>query len=68
MAKTYDYKKIQEMRSMLMEEIKSTFYTSTVDVLMLVEQRLQSAIMAGLLDEDIKDEVLDKRVVDEKNG
>lgn len=62
----YNYKKIQEMRSMLMEEMKQTFPTLTVEVLMLVEQRLQSAIMAGLLDVDIKEEVADTRVKDKE--
>lgn len=65
--KEYNYKKIQEMRSMLIEEIKATFSIITVEVLALVEQRLQSAIMAGLLDSDIKQEVPDERVVDKQN-
>jgi hypothetical protein len=61
---TYNYKKVQEMRSMLLEEIKQIFPNPTVDVYMLVEERLQTAIMAGLFDKDIKDEVPDKRIKD----
>jgi len=57
----YTYKKIQEMRSMLIEEIKQVFPTITCDVLILVEHRVQTAIMSGLFDKDIKDEVPDKR-------
>jgi len=64
--KEYNYKKIQEMRAMLLEEVKEIFPTQTVEVHMLVEQRLQSAIMAGLLDADIKEEVTDTRIKDKE--
>lgn len=53
----YDYKKIQEMRERLVEEVKQIFPTVTVEVYKLVEMRLQTAIMAGLLNEDIKEEI-----------
>lgn len=54
--KEYNYKKLQEMRALLIEEIKESFPTITVEVLMLVETRLHSAIMAGLFEDDIKKE------------
>lgn len=60
----YNYKKIQEMRAMLTEEVKLSFPTINAEILLLVEERLQTAIMAGLLDGDIKEEVDDTRVVD----
>lgn len=52
------------MRALLTEEVKQFFPTITCEVLLLVEQRLQSAIMAGLFDEEIKEEVDDTRVID----
>mgnify|MGYP003647380677 CR=1 FL=1 len=60
----YDYKKIQEMRSMLFEEIKTRFGILNVDHHMLVEQMLQTCVMAGLFDSDIKKEVRDNRIKD----
>ena len=64
MSINYTYKKIQEMRAILIEEIKTQFPSITVEVLLLVEKRLQTAIMANLLDDDIKLEVSDNRVID----
>lgn len=61
MAKIYNYKKIQEMRAILIEEIKQLFPIINIDVLNLVEKRLQTAIMSGLFDDDIKLEVPDNR-------
>jgi hypothetical protein len=66
MATNYTYKKIQEMRAILIEEIKTQFPAITVDVLMLVEQRLQTAVMGNLFDTDIKEEVVDTRIIDKQ--
>jgi hypothetical protein len=51
--KEYTYKKIQLMRESLTEEAKLSFPSITVEVLILVEHRLQTAIMAGLFDDDV---------------
>lgn len=65
MDKDYTYKKIQEMRSMIFEEMKELFGPKLdVEHVKLVEMRVQTAIMAGLFDEDIKAEVKDNRVID----
>jgi hypothetical protein len=64
----YTYKKIQEMRGIIFEEMKEVFGDRlTVEHWKLVEIRVQTAIMAGLFDNDIKKEVIDTRVVDEKD-
>lgn len=57
----YTYKKIQEMRESLIQEIKLIFPTVTCDVLRLVEMRIQTALMAGLFDDDIKKETNKKK-------
>lgn len=57
----YTYKKIQEMRESLIEEIKLIFPTVTCDVLRLVEMRIQTALMAGLFNDDIKKETNKKK-------
>ncbi len=54
----FTYKKIQEIRELQIEEIKKQLPIGiTLQVLDLVEKRVQTLIMAGLLDDDIKDEV-----------
>lgn len=63
---SYDYKKIQEMRAIIFEEMKESFGAGlNVEHLKLVEMRVQTAIMAGLVDSDIKKEVQDTRIIDE---
>ena len=49
----YTYQNIQGMRDKLIIEIKLIFPTITAEVLQIVEMRLQTAIMAGLLEQDI---------------
>ena len=49
------------MRESLIQEIKLIFPTVTCDVLRLVEMRIQTAIMAGLFDNDIDKEVKKKK-------
>lgn len=57
MAISYDYKKIQEMRGLLFEEMKQQFGPIlNIEHLKLLEMRLQTAIMAGLMDQDIRKE------------
>lgn len=60
MAKVYDYKKIQQMREALIEELNSIFPQTTIELLNLAENRLQSAIMAGLFEDDIKKDIWQK--------
>lgn len=58
MAKSYNYKKIQEMRHALKEELIETgIAILTVEHYKLIEMRIQTAIMADLIDSDIKSEV-----------
>jgi hypothetical protein len=60
MAKVYDYKKIQEMRQSLIDELSAIFPQTTIELLNLAENRLQSAIMAGLFDDDLKKDIWQK--------
>jgi len=54
----FTYKKIQEIRELQIEEIKKQLPIGiTIDVLRLVEMRIQTLIMAGLFDTDIKKEI-----------
>lgn len=49
MAKTtVSYNVIQEMRQTLIDELKPSYPTITIDVLKLVEMRLQTLVMAGV--------------------
>jgi hypothetical protein len=57
MANIYTYKKIQKLREMIVVELKQYFPIITLDFLKLVEQRLQTVIMAGLIDTDIVNDV-----------
>lgn len=58
MTTVYNYKKIQEMRNSLKEELISTGVVGySVEHDKLVEMRLHTAIMAGLLNNDINEEV-----------
>lgn len=57
MSKQFTYKKIQEIRELQIEEIKKQIPSITIDVLKLVEMRVQTLISAGLVDTDIKEEV-----------
>ena len=55
MAKQYTYKKIQAMRDSMIEEMKASLPAGiTIEHLKLVEMRIQTAIMAGLFDDDLK--------------
>ncbi len=54
MADTYTYKKIQKMREALIDELKLLFPTMNAELYTLVEHRLQTAIMAGLFDDQVK--------------
>lgn len=56
MAKEYNYKQIQKMREALLEETKESFGLLNVEHHKLVEMRVQTAIMAGLIDNDIDKE------------
>ncbi len=50
------YKQIQLMRDLLIDELRPTFTSITVEHLKLVEMRLQTILMAGVTDTDIKGE------------
>lgn len=54
MAKALSYKKIRELRKLIWSEIESEFKAISVEHYMLAEMRLQSVIMAGLDDDDVK--------------
>ena len=58
MAKTFNYKKVQELRNLLTDEISNHSTVMTVEHLKLAEMRLQTAIMAGLDDRDVDKEKL----------
>ena len=54
----FTYKDIQEIRELQIEELKPVLPMGmTVEFFKLVEMRVQTLIMAGLFDEDIKKEV-----------
>jgi len=58
MAKEFTYKKIQEIRDLQIEEIKKQLPLGmTAEILRLVEMRVQTLIMAGLFDDDIRGEI-----------
>lgn len=58
MAKEYTYKKIQEMRNALKEEIVASGITVwNVEYEKLVEMRIANAINAGMFNDDILKEV-----------
>ena len=59
MAKTYNYEKLQKLRDLIISEMRESFPTMTTEHYMLVEMRLQSVIMAGLDDTDVKGKVRD---------
>ncbi len=52
----YNYKQIQKMRATLFEEMKESFGIVNIEHHKLVEMRVQTAIMAGLVDQDIDKE------------
>lgn len=56
MAKEYNYKQIQKMREALFQEMKDSFGVLTIEHFKLLEMRIQTAIMAGLIDQDIDKE------------
>lgn len=53
---TYNYKQIKKMREDLFEELKDSFGILNVEHHKLLEMRVQTAIMAGLMDNDIEKE------------
>lgn len=54
----YNYKKIQEMRNALKEEMVASGLTVvSIETEKLIEMRVQTAIMAGLFNDDINKEV-----------
>lgn len=63
--KTLDlkYRQVQVLRELLIDEMASQIPHLTVDHLILVEHRLQTLMMAGVIDfDDIKKEVKNIRV------
>lgn len=50
------YKQIQIMRDLLIEELRPSFTTITVEHMKLVEMRLQTLIMAGISQESLQAE------------
>jgi len=58
MAKTFSYKKLQQIRELQIEELRLMLPLGmTVEFLKLVEMRVQTLIMAGLFDDDIRGEI-----------
>lgn len=55
MAKTeISYNIIQEMRDNLIDELKASTPSITIDVLKLVEMRVQTALMAGVTNKSLE--------------
>lgn len=50
------YAEVRLLRQLLTEELKSNFTTITVQHMMLIEQMLQTIILAGLNREDVEKE------------
>jgi len=58
MATDFTYKKLQRIRELQLQEIKEQLPLGiTIEVLCLVEKRVQTLIMAGLVFDDIKNEI-----------
>jgi len=58
MAKTFSYKKLQQIRELQIEELRIMLPLGmTVEFFKLVEMRVQTLIMAGLFDDDIRGEI-----------
>jgi len=58
MAKTFSYKKLQQIRELQIEELRLMLPLGmTEEFLKLVEMRVQTLIMAGLFDDDIRGEI-----------
>jgi len=58
MAKTFSYKKLQQIRELQIEELRLMLPLGmTVEFFKLVEMRVQTLIMAGLFDDDIRGEI-----------